>query len=59
MGEVSRRLNAGDRHRAPPVTGRQLAALIGRIADGTVSNNAAGRCSMPCGHSAGRAMSTP
>jgi aspartyl-tRNA(Asn)/glutamyl-tRNA(Gln) amidotransferase subunit B len=42
MGEVSRRLNAeeGDIAKAP-VSAPQLAALIGRIADGTVSNNAA------------------
>ncbi|EJE50251.1 glutamyl-tRNA(Gln) and/or aspartyl-tRNA(Asn) amidotransferase, B subunit [Acidovorax sp. CF316] len=42
MGEVSRRLNAGDLALdASPVTAAQLGALIGRIADGTVSNNAA------------------
>lgn len=42
MGEVSRRLNAGDLAiEASPVTAAQLGALIGRIADGTVSNNAA------------------
>ncbi|WP_201451503.1 Asp-tRNA(Asn)/Glu-tRNA(Gln) amidotransferase subunit GatB [Hydrogenophaga sp. BPS33] len=42
MGEVSRRLNAdeGDIARVP-VSAAQLAALVGRIADGTVSNNAA------------------
>jgi aspartyl-tRNA(Asn)/glutamyl-tRNA(Gln) amidotransferase subunit B len=42
MGEVSRRLNAeeGDIASAP-VSAAQLATLIGRIADGTVSNNAA------------------
>jgi aspartyl-tRNA(Asn)/glutamyl-tRNA(Gln) amidotransferase subunit B len=42
MGEVSRRLNSeeGDIETAP-VSAAQLAALIGRIADGTVSNNAA------------------
>jgi aspartyl-tRNA(Asn)/glutamyl-tRNA(Gln) amidotransferase subunit B len=42
MGEVSRRLNAqeiGIEH--APVAAATLAALIGRIADGTVSNNAA------------------
>jgi aspartyl-tRNA(Asn)/glutamyl-tRNA(Gln) amidotransferase subunit B len=42
MGEVSRRLNAEERDMANvPVSADQLAALIGRIADGTVSNNAA------------------
>lgn len=42
MGEVSRRLNAEERDMAEvPVSAVQLAALIGRIADGTVSNNAA------------------
>jgi aspartyl-tRNA(Asn)/glutamyl-tRNA(Gln) amidotransferase subunit B len=42
MGEVSRRLNAEERDMADvPVSAEQLAALIGRIADGTVSNNAA------------------
>ena len=42
MGEVSRRLNAEERDMAEvPVNAEQLAALIGRIADGTVSNNAA------------------
>ena len=42
MGEVSRRLNAQDSDIAnSPVSAAQLAALIGRIADGTVSNNAA------------------
>ena len=42
MGEVSRRLNTGDGGiEAAPVSALQLAALIGRIADGTVSNNAA------------------
>ena len=42
MGEVSRRLNAEalDIDDAP-VPAAQLAALIGRIADGTISNNAA------------------
>jgi aspartyl-tRNA(Asn)/glutamyl-tRNA(Gln) amidotransferase subunit B len=42
MGEVSRRLNLGEigiEH--APVTSAQLATLIGRIADGTISNNAA------------------
>ena len=42
MGEVSRRLNAEEKDIADaPVNAVQLAALIGRIADGTVSNNAA------------------
>ncbi|WP_137918243.1 Asp-tRNA(Asn)/Glu-tRNA(Gln) amidotransferase subunit GatB [Hydrogenophaga sp. 2FB] len=42
MGEVSRRLNADEGDIASaPVNAAQLAALIGRIADGTVSNNAA------------------
>jgi aspartyl-tRNA(Asn)/glutamyl-tRNA(Gln) amidotransferase subunit B len=42
MGEVSRRLNAEERDMTGvPVSAAQLAALIGRIADGTVSNNAA------------------
>jgi aspartyl-tRNA(Asn)/glutamyl-tRNA(Gln) amidotransferase subunit B len=42
MGEVSRRLNAEDRGiEASPVSAAQLAALIGRIADGTISNNGA------------------
>ena len=42
MGEVSRRLNAGEigiEH--APVSAAQLAALIGRISDNTISNNAA------------------
>ena len=42
MGEVSRRLNAEERDIADaPVSAAQLAAVMGRIADGTVSNNAA------------------
>ena len=42
MGEVSRRLNSSDMAFARLlVTTTQLAALIGRIADGTISNNAA------------------
>ncbi len=41
MGEVSRRLNAGELSiEQAPVTAAALAALIGRIADGTISNNA-------------------
>ena len=42
MGEVSRRLNAEDLAiESAPVTAAQLAALIGRVADSTISNNAA------------------
>ncbi|GAP36416.1 Asp-tRNA(Asn)/Glu-tRNA(Gln) amidotransferase subunit GatB [Piscinibacter sakaiensis] len=42
MGEVSKRLNAEARTiEDSPVDAATLAALIGRIADGTVSNNAA------------------
>jgi aspartyl-tRNA(Asn)/glutamyl-tRNA(Gln) amidotransferase subunit B len=43
MGEVSRRLNMGGEIgiEQAPVSSAQLAALIARIADGTVSNNAA------------------
>ncbi len=42
MGEVSRRLNAEDKDIADcPVSAVQLAALISRIADNTISNNAA------------------
>ncbi len=42
MGEVSRRVNAQDMDIADsPVSPVQLAALIGRIADNTISNNAA------------------
>jgi aspartyl-tRNA(Asn)/glutamyl-tRNA(Gln) amidotransferase subunit B len=42
MGEVSRRLNAEEKDiAAAPVAALQLAALIGRIADNTISNNAA------------------
>jgi aspartyl-tRNA(Asn)/glutamyl-tRNA(Gln) amidotransferase subunit B len=42
MGEVSRRLNAEGREiAAAPLAPATLAALIARIADGTVSNNAA------------------
>jgi aspartyl-tRNA(Asn)/glutamyl-tRNA(Gln) amidotransferase subunit B len=41
MGEFSRRLNAEERDiAASPVSAAQLAALVGRIADGTISNNA-------------------
>jgi aspartyl-tRNA(Asn)/glutamyl-tRNA(Gln) amidotransferase subunit B len=42
MGEVSRRLNAGELSiEQSPVSAAQLAALIGRISDNTISNNAA------------------
>jgi len=42
MGEVSRRLNSGEvSFEALPVSAGQLAALIGRISDNTISNNAA------------------
>ncbi|WP_029526596.1 Asp-tRNA(Asn)/Glu-tRNA(Gln) amidotransferase subunit GatB [Polaromonas glacialis] len=42
MGELSRRLNTEEKSiEASAVSTAQLAALIGRIADGTISNNAA------------------
>ena len=42
MGEVSRRVNAGELGiEQSPVSAAQLAALIGRISDNTISNNAA------------------
>jgi len=42
MGEMSRRLNVDDvAIESAPVPAAQLAALIGRIADNTISNNAA------------------
>jgi aspartyl-tRNA(Asn)/glutamyl-tRNA(Gln) amidotransferase subunit B len=42
MGELSRRINTGETSiEEAPVTAAMLAALIGRIADGTISNNAA------------------
>ncbi len=42
MGEVSKRLNSQDLDiAASPVSAAQLGQLIGRIADGTISNNAA------------------
>ncbi len=42
MGEVSRRLNSGEvSFDALPVSAEQLAALISRISDNTISNNAA------------------
>jgi len=42
MGELSRRLNIEEKSiDASNVSAAQLAALIGRIADGTISNNAA------------------
>src|SRR5450830_1763941 len=41
MGELSRRLNSGEASiETAPVSAAQLAALVGRIADGTISNNA-------------------
>jgi aspartyl-tRNA(Asn)/glutamyl-tRNA(Gln) amidotransferase subunit B len=41
MGEFSRRVNNGEgSFESPAVSAAQLAALIGRIADGTISNNA-------------------
>jgi aspartyl-tRNA(Asn)/glutamyl-tRNA(Gln) amidotransferase subunit B len=42
MGELSRRLNSEEKSiDASAVSASQLASLIGRIADGTISNNAA------------------
>nr|WP_145548841.1 Asp-tRNA(Asn)/Glu-tRNA(Gln) amidotransferase subunit GatB [Variovorax boronicumulans] len=42
MGEISRRLNASELAiDQAPVSAAQLAALLGRIADNTISNNAA------------------
>ncbi|MDB5943427.1 MAG: gatB [Ramlibacter sp.] len=42
MGELSRRLNAGEGTiETVPVTAQTLGSLINRIADGTISNNAA------------------
>jgi aspartyl-tRNA(Asn)/glutamyl-tRNA(Gln) amidotransferase subunit B len=42
MGEITRRLNAAEQDiNACPVKPAQLAQLIGRIHDGTISNNAA------------------
>ena len=41
MGELSRRVNQGEgSFETPAVSAAQLAALIGLIADGTISNNA-------------------
>jgi aspartyl-tRNA(Asn)/glutamyl-tRNA(Gln) amidotransferase subunit B len=41
MGEFSRRVNQGEgSFESPAVTPAQLAALINRVADGTISNNA-------------------
>jgi aspartyl-tRNA(Asn)/glutamyl-tRNA(Gln) amidotransferase subunit B len=41
MGEMSRRVNNGEgSFESPAVSAAQLAALIARIADGTISNNA-------------------
>lgn len=42
MGEISRRLNSGEASiETLPVSATQLGVLIGRIQDGTISNNAA------------------
>ncbi|MDO9005450.1 MAG: Asp-tRNA(Asn)/Glu-tRNA(Gln) amidotransferase subunit GatB [Aquabacterium sp.] len=42
MGEISRRLNAAEQSiEQSPVSAELLAALIGRIADGTIANNGA------------------
>ncbi len=42
MGEIARRQNAaGEAAGALPISATQLAALVGRIADGTISHNAA------------------
>ena len=42
MGEMSRRLNAGEMAvEQAPITTPQLATMLARIADGTISNNAA------------------
>ena len=42
MGEMSRRLNAGEMAMEQvPIAPAQLAAMLARIADGTISNNAA------------------
>jgi aspartyl-tRNA(Asn)/glutamyl-tRNA(Gln) amidotransferase subunit B len=42
MGELSRRINASEAGiEKAPVTAAMLSSLIGRIADGTISNNAA------------------
>jgi aspartyl-tRNA(Asn)/glutamyl-tRNA(Gln) amidotransferase subunit B len=40
MGEISRRMNAAGLE-SIPLPAAQLAAMVGRIADGTISNNAA------------------
>ena len=41
MGEMSRRVNGGEgSFESPAVSAKQMAALIARIADGTISNNA-------------------
>ena len=49
MGEVSKRLNTEDRDIADaPVSPATLAALINRIQDGTVSNNAERFSIFPC-----------
>jgi aspartyl-tRNA(Asn)/glutamyl-tRNA(Gln) amidotransferase subunit B len=50
MGEVSRRLNASELSiEQSPVSAAQLAALIGRISDNTISNNAARQVFEVCG----------
>jgi aspartyl-tRNA(Asn)/glutamyl-tRNA(Gln) amidotransferase subunit B len=50
MGEVSKRLNAeGKDIEQAPVRAATLAALIGRIVDGTVSNNGARQVFERCG----------
>ena len=60
MGEVSRRLNAEEKDiDAAPVNASQLAALMGRIADGTVSNNAAKQVFESLVDGSGQRMSTP
>ena len=42
MGEISRRLNAGESDISQaPVSAERLAQMLGRIADGTISNSAA------------------
>jgi aspartyl-tRNA(Asn)/glutamyl-tRNA(Gln) amidotransferase subunit B len=42
MGEISRRLNTGEvTIESLPVDAQKLATLVGRISDGTISNNAA------------------
>ena len=51
MGELSRRLNSSETSiEMAPVSSAQLAALIARIADGTISNNAAKQVSVSYTH---------